>query len=76
MMRGGRGGFRGNRHSRAQIPFNKEGRIAPYSRDGGRGRRRPGGDSDQNRFKSRYCQIWIIDTRVGKNPGNFFLHFY
>ena len=56
---GNRGDFRGgNRNSgngptRANLPFNREGRIAPYSKEGGRGRRGRPGASDQNRFKNR-----------------------
>ena len=55
---GNRGDFRGgnrnggNGPTRANLPFNREGRIAPYSKDGGRGRRGRG-NSDQNRFKNR-----------------------
>lgn len=51
----GRGGYRGGNNARADLPFNKEGRIAPYTK--GRGSRKPG---DQGRFKSRLVSFQIF----------------
>ena len=46
-MNRGRGN-RGGRQTRADLPYNREGRIAPYARND---RRRPGGDDERKKFR-------------------------